>query len=293
MAMRKTKPLKKLGLVAKRKPAAKRVLAEIHALSKKLNLELVCENLTATWAGLKGVESMPRDDMAKAVDAIVVLGGDGTLLSVARTAAPYKTPILGVNLGTLGFLTEVPRKQFAEAIEHVASGRYRIVERMMLRCRLLRNKKEIDVRDVLNDVVINKSAIARILDLGLYVQNQLVQLYQSDGLIVSTPTGSTAYSLAAGGPIVSPAVDAMVVTPICPHSLINRPLVVSSRMALTVELKTKAQSVFLTLDGQEGYSLEYGDRVEIKKSRHKTRLIRAFGRNHYDVLRDKLNWGPR
>lgn len=232
-----------------------------------------------------------RADLASQVNLLIVLGGDGTLLAAARVAAPCGVPILPVNLGGLGFLTSVTLEELYPALEHVLEGRHRISERVMLAVELLRGGQVVERQRALNDVVINKGALARMVDLDLHIDGAYVCKYRADGLIVSTPTGSTAYSLSAGGPIVYPAVDAFVITPICPHTLSDRPLVVPDSVTVEVDFEGSDEPVYLTVDGQIGIELRGGDRVRVTKAPEKLKLVRAPKKTYYELLRSKLKWG--
>lgn len=247
------------------------------------------------YSGLAAGDSIavPREHVPDGVDMVLVLGGDGTILSVARLLEGTDQPILGINLGSLGFLTELGLDELFGSLERVLEGEYSIEPRVRLDASLHREGEQIGHYQVLNDVVINKGALARIIDLETYVDDQKVTNYQADGLIVSTPTGSTAYSLAAGGPIIEPTLDVIVIAPICPHTLTNRPLVIPGRSRIELCLLSDSGAVFLTLDGQEGTRLNQGDRVRIRTSDKKVNLIRTGARNFYDVLSTKLHWGHR
>lgn len=237
-----------------------------------------------------GVE---RAEIPGRADLVVVLGGDGTLISVARLMGDLDVPILAVNLGSLGFLTEITLDELYSSLERVLKGEYSISERMMLRCRILRNGGEISSHLVLNDVVINKGALARIIDLEAYVDDNYLTTFKSDGLIISSPTGSTGYSLSANGPIVHPAVNCILITPICPHTLTNRPVVVSRDSKVRARLISKDEDVYLTLDGQVGVELRSGDVLEVWRAENRTRLIMSESRDFFEVLRMKLKWGER
>ena len=247
------------------------------------------------YRGLSDEESIavPRDHVPDGVDMVLVLGGDGTLLSVARLLEGTNQPILGINLGSLGFLTELGLEDIFGSLKRVLEGEYTIEPRIRLEASLHREGEQIGYYLVLNDVVINKGALARIIDLETYVDDQKVTNYQADGLIISTPTGSTAYSLAAGGPIIEPTLDVFLISPICPHTLTNRPLVISGKSSVELCLLSDSGAVFLTLDGQEGTRLNQGDCVRVRVSDKKVNLIRTGVRNFYDVLSTKLHWGHR
>ncbi len=225
------------------------------------------------------------------VSLIIVLGGDGTILGTARRLAGRQVPILGVNLGGLGFLAETSSGDVGGALEELAAGHYRIDGRMMLDARVIRQGKVVGEHTVLNDAVINKGALARIITLEARLENHYLTRYRADGLIVSTPTGSTAYSLSAGGPIVYPFLEAMLLTPICAHILANRPIVIPPEETVTLEFKGGGVDVILTLDGQEGVPLTIGDVVEVRRSARRTLLVHAEKYDYYGVLRRKLKWG--
>ena len=235
-------------------------------------------------------EEAGRFDHSEPYDLVVVLGGDGTLLSVARSLR-HEIPVLGANLGNLGFLTEIRRNELYPALMRVLQGDFGIEERILLDVTLRRARGEGEEFRVLNDAVINKSALARIVELTLEVDGRRVATYRSDGLIISTPTGSTAYNLSANGPIIGPTLPVVVITPICPHTLSQRPIVVSDRSAIEVTLETDEEEVYLTLDGQEGTDMQVGDTISIKRSDNVVRLVRVTNRSFYDNLRDKLHWG--
>ena len=234
-----------------------------------------------------------REQIPELVEAVIVLGGDGTMLSVARLVAHKDIPILGINLGGLGFITEVNRDEVKEAIDKMLVEQCSVEERLMLKVHIHRLGEKITDYLVLNDIVINKGALARIIDLETFIDNQYVTTYKADGLIVSTPTGSTAYNLSAGGPIIHPALNSVVITPICPHTLTNRPLVLSDTSVVEIILQSESEDVFLTLDGQVGYSFRKGDRVEIMRSEYKTKLLIPCEKNYFNILRTKLKWGER
>jgi len=239
-------------------------------------------------------DGLSRDDLSGAgIDLAVVAGGDGTLLSVARAVAPHGIPILGVNLGSLGFLTELQPAELHQGLEAVLAGRYSIDERQTLRVRLVRGGRMRQQYSVLNDVVITKSALARMVDIGVEIDDDLVAVYTSDGLIVSTPTGSTAYALSAGGPILDPRMSAFVIAPICPHTMTYRPLVVPASVTVRVSLRSPAEEVYLTLDGQIGFPFESGDSILVDNHPDTVRLVRVASRGFFEVLRRKLRWGER
>lgn len=237
------------------------------------------------------VEALDHEALAGSVDLMLVLGGDGTMIATARMLGDTEVPVLGVNYGGLGYLAEFRVEELYTALESILDGNYRIDTRVMLRVELMRGDKEVTRTRVLNDVVINKSALARIIEIETNLNQQFVNSFRADGLIVSTPTGSTAYNLSAGGPVIYPSMNAVVITPICPFTLSNRPLVVPDDAVIELCLKTPKEDVALTLDGQVGLPLEFEDRVIIRKSRTTFQLVQPMNRNYFEVLRDKLRWG--
>jgi NAD+ kinase len=230
-------------------------------------------------------------ELARAADLILVLGGDGTMIATARMMGDTEIPVIGVNYGGLGYLAEFRIEEMFGALESILAGDYKLEQRVMLAVELLRGNEVVTRNRVLNDVVMNKSALARIIEIETHLNDQFVNLFRADGLIVATPTGSTAYNLSAGGPIVFPSMNAIVITPICPFTLSNRPIVVPDDSVIEVRLMTEKEEVALTLDGQVGFPLHAGDRVRIRKSETSFNLVQPKNRNYFDVLRDKLKWG--
>jgi NAD+ kinase len=233
----------------------------------------------------------PRELLAQESDLLLVLGGDGTLLAAAREAAPRGIPILPINLGSLGFLTSFTLGELYPALEETLAGHLSASERMMLNASLLRDGKEVDSQLVLNEAVITKGALARMIEVELSIDEDFVCRYRADGLIVATPTGSTAYSLSAGGPIVHPEVESIILTPICPHTLSDRPLVVGASSNVEMRLRGTAESVYLTLDGQKGVLMEAEDRVSVVRAKERLKLIQPHRKSYYEILRNKLKWG--
>jgi NAD+ kinase len=231
--------------------------------------------------------------VGKRPDFVVVLGGDGTLLSTARYVAAAGIPILGINLGSLGFLTEIKQEEIAQALADVDAARCELSLRSMIHCKVLRQGHCVASYDALNDVVMNQRAVARITEFEVRVDGVFVSNYQADGLIVATPTGSTAYSLAAGGPILVPDVPGFVITPVASHALTNRPLVVRDTAVIEIRLMVTREQGYLTVDGQQGVPLEEGDIVQCKKSELKVKLFKLPERTFFQVLRAKLKWGER
>jgi len=226
------------------------------------------------------------------VDCVVVLGGDGTLLGAARKIGKYGVPILGVNLGSLGFLTEVSLKRLYPAIEMMFEGKPEVESRLMLETKVLRKGEEMCQFLVLNDVVINKGALARIIDLDVYINDQFLTTFRADGLIISTPTGSTAYNLSAGGPILYPTLANFILTPICPFALTNRPIILPDSDTVCIKMRKESEEkVSLTFDGQVGFDLFHGDNVMIRKSKERIKLIKSLDQTYFEILRAKLMWG--
>jgi len=238
-------------------------------------------------------EVVPRAEMgSKQLDLVVVLGGDGTLLSAARVTAAIDVPLLGVNLGSLGFLTEVPPQSLYPMLEAIAEGDATVEHRALMQCELLRGDEVRGKYLVFNDAVVNKTALARLNTYDLYIDKAFVSSYRADGMIIATPTGSTAYSLSAGGPVLMPAVSALVITPVAPHSLTHRPLVVPDSAQIEILLRSEDEVAYLSLDGQPGLDLSDGDRVRCRRSEHQVNLFR-MGSDFFQVLRSKLKWGER
>lgn len=237
------------------------------------------------------IEVVANDELAARVDLILVLGGDGTMIATSRMVGDTEVPVLGVNYGGLGYLAEFRVAELYAALATILDGNYEIEKRVMLAVELRRGEEQITRNRVLNDIVINKSALARIIEIEAYLNQQFVNSFRADGLIVSTPTGSTAYNLSAGGPVIYPSMNAVVITPICPFTLSNRPIVVPDESLIELRLKTANEDVALTLDGQVGFPLKPEDRVLIRKSKATFNLVQPMNRNYFEVLRDKLRWG--
>ncbi len=274
------------------KEELKRIAPELVARLTQRGYNVVVDPQTAVY--LDGHPATERSAFAALAPAfVIVLGGDGTLLAAARAVAKVDAPILGVNLGSLGFLTEVRLDELYSTLDALEAGATVRDARSMLGCRLLRGDKVMGEYVALNDVVITKSAIARMAEVDVAVDDLFVASYKADGVIVSTPTGSTAYSLAAGGPVLEPSVDAFVITPVSPHALTNRPLVVKDSAEISLTVGGVTEEAYLTVDGQIGVPLLQGDRVVCKKSEHRVQLLRASRRTFFEVLRAKLKWGER
>ena len=286
--------IKTVGIISRpRREDIARVVPPLVKWLQAHGAEVTCDSETSDCLGPIAVKARKREELAGCTDLLIVLGGDGTLLSAARLTAERKVPILAVNLGGLGFLTTVSQDEIYSILEEIFSGKHRVSERVMLEAEIVRAGAVVRRQIALNDAVLNKAALARIMDLELRVDGEYVTTYKADGLILSTPTGSTAYSLAAGGPIVYPIVEAFVVTPICPHTLTNRPLVIPDSATIEVDFKAGDDAVFLTLDGQVGIELVPGDHIRVRKAAEKLRLVRPAKKTYYQILRNKLKWGER
>lgn len=284
--------LKKIGVYAKKDhPDAEQITLDICERLKREKIEVLLEDSLAEQVGQ--VNGFGEDEIPDLVDLIIVLGGDGTLISVARQIGHRDVPILGINLGRLGFLTEVTQAELPAMLDRLVAGDYEISERMMLDAAIRRDGKVVGEYTVLNDVVINKGALARIIDMATSVDGRHLSTYKADGLIISTPTGSTGYNLAAGGPIIYPEINSLVITPICPHMLTNRPIVVWSKSVIEIEVKFENDVVFFTADGQVGRKLLPGDVVEVRRSVARAKLVTSPSKDYFEILRTKLSWGER
>jgi len=284
--------MKRVGVFAKRNhPEAVEIAREVTSWLQERGIEVFHDKALAEDLGT--VQGYPGGSIPAMVNLIVVLGGDGTLISVARKVGDLRTPILGVNLGSLGFLTEITLQEIFPVLEQVVRGDFTVSSRMMLDAVVRRDGSEVGRYRVLNDVVINKGALARIIDMEASVDDVYLTTFKADGLIISTPTGSTGYNLAAGGPIISPDLDCLVMAPICPHMLTNRPIIVSDKAIIRVEVKFQDQDVVFTADGQVGMPLQGGDVVEVRRSRSCTLLVKSPTKDYFQVLRTKLRWGER
>jgi NAD+ kinase len=299
--------MKRIGIIAKKnKPEAVSIARSLVEWLQPKKIEVYIEEemgrlLFTSGPSLRAglplsdsyVNSVERSDIPDHVEMIIVLGGDGTLLSVARLVGDHEVPILGVNLGGLGFLTEITLEELYRVLERVIQGDFIMDERVVLNAAVIRRGERMAEFTVLNDAVIDKGALSRIIDLETTINGEYLTTFKSDGLIISTPTGSTAYNLSAGGPIVYPSLHCIIVTPICPHTLTNRPIVIPDDVKIRSILQTKQQEVILTLDGQQGFSLEFEDVVEVRKAEGRILLIKSPYRHYFEVLREKLKWGER
>lgn len=283
--------MKKIGIICKTgKTEPIEILKGLLPWFKQKGCETYIDSEAASHLNIEGT---PRTHIPGKAEIILVLGGDGTMLSVARLVGEKGIPILGVNIGGLGFLTAVQKNELYEVLEKVLKNGCPIEERIMLSACVFRHSECISDYIVVNDVVVNKGALARVIDLETYIDSNLVASFKADGLIVSTPTGSTAYALSAGGPILYPTLRAIVLAPICPHTLSNRPIVLPDDITIEIMLRSRNEDVFLTIDGQVGFSLRQNDIVTVKKSPFKAKFFVPCERDYFKILRTKLKWGER
>jgi len=280
--------MKKIGIIAKRgEPEAIKAVKDFLRWMKGKNFKFFIESEVAKALKIKGYS---RKEIPSRSDIIIVFGGDGTLLSVARLVGKMGVPILGVNLGGLGFITEISRDDIRKEIDKVFSGNFSFEERIMLLADVYRKGRKIARQNALNDVVLNKSALSRMFEFDISINDQYVSTFRADGLILSTPTGSTAHSLSAGGPILYPTLGSFLMTPICPHTLTSRPIVLPDTFVVEVTVKS-GDNVYLTLDGQVGFPLKVKDRIKIRKADYKTKFLVLHDRDYFQILRTKLKWG--
>ncbi|NIS74146.1 MAG: NAD(+) kinase [Deltaproteobacteria bacterium] len=284
--------MENIGIIAKHtEERAVEVVSTLAAWIGERKKKVVLDRETATV--MRSDDGVLRSRIPEMSDIVVAIGGDGTLLSAARVVGTSGVPILAVNLGSLGFITDITLEELYSVMEAILSGEFEYDERMMLVCHVHRLGERVANYTVLNDVVINKGALAKIIDIETYVDALYLTTFNADGLIISTPTGSTAYSMSAGGPIVYPNMRCILITPICSHTLTNRPLVLPDTKVVRAELRTKETDILLTLDGQVGFGIREDDIIEVKKSDSPLKLIRSPYKDYFEVLRTKLKWGER
>jgi NAD+ kinase len=289
--MEDTSSSKKIAAIMSRpaRPEVAKIVPDLLKWLTEHDYRVIIDTETSKY--VSGPETMPRQQMSSLpLDLAVVLGGDGTLLSAARVTAAIDVPLLGVNLGSLGFLTEVPLSALYSTLDSIVQGRAFVERRLLMQCQLLRDEEILSDSLVFNDAVVNKTALARLNNYELYIGNVFVSNYRADGMIIATPTGSTAYSLSAGGPVLVPTLDAFVITPVAPHSFSHRPLVVPASVEIEIRLRSGDELAYLSLDGQPGLDLQDGDRIRCRRSEHNVLLFRA-GSDFFQVLRSKLKWG--
>lgn len=282
--------IRKVGIVAntEKEKAAEYAIILKEWLEKR-NIEVFIEAEIAAKIGIR--DGLGWDDLARKAKLIAVLGGDGTMLRTARYVCKYDVPIVGINMGSFGYLTEVNLNEMYSTLELILAGKYLTEKRMMLDVSIRRGKMIIQAGTVLNDVVINRGNLSRIVDLEMAINGEYLTTYKADGLIISTPTGSTAYSLSAGGPIVYPEKDLIIINPICPHTLTNRPIILPEDSDLRVTMWSKERGATLTLDGQESYRIKSRDVITVRKSKYVTKLVLSPHRSYWEILRSKLGWG--
>ncbi len=290
--------MKRIGIIAKKnKPEAVAIANKLMAWLRSKKIEIYVEEeigqLLLPAPSEPSLKMIKRETIPIDMEMIIVLGGDGTLLSVARQVWNKNIPILGVNLGGLGFLTEIALDELYPVLERVVRDDFEVNEREVLNAGVIRRGNRVAEFIVLNDAVINKGALARIIHLETTINGEYLSTFRSDGLIISTPTGSTAYNLSAGGPIVYPSLHTIIITPICPHTLTIRPIIIPDDVKIRALLKSRDEEVTLTLDGQQGFTLEFEDVVEVGKAEGRILLIKSPYRHYFELLREKLKWGER
>lgn len=290
-----TKHFKIIGLFGKYKdPSVGDVINELTRFLQGRARKVLLGETTAAEIAEPLAESRPDAQIGKEIDLAVVVGGDGTMLNVARSLAEYEVPLLGVNLGRLGFLTDISADDMTGAIGKILDGDYQAEERLLLYAEIIRDGKIVHSSNAFNDVIINKRGLSRLIELETYLDGEFVNNMHADGIIAATPTGSTAYALSAGGPILHPTLPAIVLVPICPHTLSDRPLVFSSDRVIEVIITGRhEQAAHVTFDGQTVYTLQNNDRIRIRRAETPVHLIHPSNRNHYEVLRAKLHWGEK
>jgi NAD+ kinase len=285
--------IEKIGITSKpRKENVRVVVPPLIAWLRERGVQPFVDFETNSLLTVKQ-QALSRNEMGERVDLVVVLGGDGTLLATARALDSHPVPILAVNLGGLGFMTVITLDDLYATLERVLSGHMECDRRVRIRAEIIRQGDVVSSLLALNDVVLNKGAIARILDFDMSVDGRFVSTYKADGLIVSTPTGSTAYSLAAGGPVIVPSVNAFIVTPICAHTLTNRPIVLPDSVSIEVIITGHSESIYLTADGQVAIEVRSGDTLRARKASSAVELVQPEHRSYYEILRQKLKWGER
>lgn len=284
--------IERIGLVVKRQePRAEPVVERLLDWTADRGIDVVIHGRRSDSGGR--AREVSSSELASNADLVIVLGGDGTMLGAARMLGERGTPVLGVNFGTLGYLTEFTDETMFPALDAIVGGEFELDPRVMLECDVMRRGRRIEHVTALNDAVINTSALARMIEVDCSIDGRYVTFYRADGLIVSTSTGSTAYNMSAGGPILMPSLGAFVLNPICPHTLSNRPLVVPDTVAIELALRPTAEPVTLTVDGQIGINLAIHDRIRLRKSAATFNVITPRDRNYFEVLRGKLRWGGR
>ncbi len=289
--MQPTSPFKTIGIISRPRPSTLAgVIPELLVWLKQRGITTIYDPETASSL-IDGTLGTTRHQLVEESDLLLVLGGDGTILAAAREAASQAVPVLPINMGSLGFLTSFTVDELYPALENVLAGHATINERVLLLVERVNNGQVVTQQRVLNDAVVHKGTLARMIELELYIDDSFVCRYRADGLIAATPTGSTAYSMSAGGPIVHPAVESILITPICPHTLSDRPVVVRDTSLIELRISAGSDSVFLTLDGQTGVPMQPGDRVRITRAPERLKLIQPPNKTYFEILRSKLKWG--
>jgi NAD+ kinase len=282
--------IKKVGIVANtEKEKLPQYARSLMSWLEERGMEVFAEAAFGAKMGIAG--GCTWENLARETQLIIVLGGDGTMLRAARHLAKYSVPIVGINMGSFGYLTEVNFNEMYSALEFILAGDYATERRMMLDVTISHGKTVISAGTVLNDVVINRGNLSRIVELEVAINDQYLMTFKADGLIISTPTGSTAYSLSAGGPIVYPEKDLIIINPICPHTLTNRPIIIPQDSDLRITMWSKEKGATLTLDGQESFRIKSGDVINVKRSKLVTKLVLSPHRSYWEILRSKLGWG--
>ena len=280
------KKIKRVGFVIKpHAPNIEKILKELMDYFEEKSIDCVLEEFAAQK--IKKGQGIPREEVPALVDIVIVLGGDGTMLSISHLAAKAGVPVMGVNMGRLGFLTEVPLDEMILTIEEYLNGNESIISHRQMLEVCQRGKTFL----CLNDIVINKGALARMIQCEIWINEMAIAVPRLDGIIISTPTGSTAYSLSAGGPIIQPHIPAIIIAPICPHTLTFRPMVISSESKVIIKVLSGGEKTYLTLDGQRGNLIKKNEKVEIKNSNYALSLISSPKRNYFDLVQEKLGWG--
>ena len=287
----KAKAVRKVGILSKpNQENMPEIISDLTAWLDQRRIEFECDLVTAGY--LRRKDGFDRESLPpQGFDLVIVLGGDGTLLSAARAVGDDQTPILAVNLGGLGFMMTTGPQELIPRLDRVVAGNYETESRSVLRTEVIRYGRSLGAHEALNDVVVNKGAVARLLLMDAFVDGEFVCSYRADGLIVSTPTGSTAYSLSAGGPVIYPSVAAVCVTPICPHTLTNRPLVLPDSSTVEIVLRGGERDSYLTIDGQVGIEVKLEDRIQTRLAGHRVQIIQPRRQRFFEVLRSKMKWG--
>ncbi len=285
------KPFQKIALIGKYQSPEMReqILSMANFLSARDILVLIEKN-TAEYCKIEGYRSLELEKLGKFAELAVVLGGDGTMLTVARGLVDFDIPLVGINRGRVGFLTDISAENMLDAMSSILAGEYDIEQRILLSASISRNGVIVSQGNAMNDVVVTKSGMSRLIELEVRIDGNFVHKQRSDGLIVATPTGTTAYSLSAGGPILHPTLDAITLVPICPHTLSNRPITINSNSVVEITL-AHADDAGVHFDGQLQMALKQGDKVRVARAEKTVSLLHPLGHNHYDTLREKLNWG--